>query len=317
MKARRSVIDLLKKYRIYLIFVLMFLIMAFISDAFLTRINILNMLRQISINGIIAVGMTFVLIAGGIDLSVGAVLALSSIIACDYAHPDSYPVIVPILIAVGIGAACGLVNGVIIAKGTVPAFIVTMGMMTICRGCTLLYNRGTAVLNFSKTFGRIGGGMAAGIPVPIIILFAVVLLFAFILNNTRFGRYVYAIGGNKLSAKASGINTDRITISVFVLSGILCGIAGVVLSSRVMAATVIAGIGYELNAIAAAVIGGTSLSGGLGTIGGTVVGALIIGILKNGMDLLNVSSYFQEVIQGAIIIGAVFVDQYTNSRRKK
>ncbi|MCC8108953.1 MAG: ABC transporter permease [Planctomycetes bacterium] len=317
MTEKRGVVDFLKKYRMFVIFILMFIVMTVMSDVFLTRINILNMLRQISINGIIAVGMAFVIITGGIDLSVGAILALASIIACDFAHPDTYPLIVPILIAVVIGGFVGFLNGVIVAKGNVPAFIVTMGMMTICRGLTLLYNRGTAVLNFTKDFGKIGGGVVFGIPVPIIILAVVVAFFAFVLNNTRFGRYVYAIGGNKLSARASGINTDRITISVYVLLGVLCGIAGIVLSSRVMAATVIAGTGYELNAIAAVVIGGTSLSGGLGTIGGTVVGALIIGLLKNGLDLMNISSYFQEVIQGVIIIGAVFVDQYTNSKRKQ
>ncbi len=310
-------IEILKKYRIYFIFLLMFLFMTLISDAFLTRINILNMLRQISINGIISVGMTYVLIAGGIDLSVGAVMALASIIACDYAHPDTYPVIVPIVIAIVIGAVCGFVNGFIVAKGRVPAFIVTMGMMTICRGCTLLYNRGTAVLNFSKSFSFIGGGIIFGIPVPILIFLLVVVVFAIILRNTRYGRYVYALGGNALSARASGINTDRITMSVYVISGILAATAGIVMSSRVMAATVIAGQGYELNAIAAVVIGGTSLSGGLGNIGGTVIGALIIGLLKNGMDLLNISSYFQEVIQGVIIIGAVFIDQFTNSRKRQ
>jgi ribose/xylose/arabinose/galactoside ABC-type transport system permease subunit len=312
-----GIISILKKYRIYLIFVVLFLIMSVISNVFLTRINILNMLRQISINGIISVGMTFVLIGGGIDLSVGAVLALSSIIGCDFAHPNTYPVIVPILIAIFIGAACGLTNGIITAKGHVPPFIVTMGTMTICRGAALIYNHGTAILNFSKPFGKIGGGVVLGVPIPIYIFICMVLAFAFILSRTRFGRYVYALGGNAVFAKMSGINTDRITISVYVISGILAAVAGIVLSSRVMAATVIAGEGYELDAIAAVVIGGTSLSGGLGTIGGTVAGALIIGVLNNGMDLLNITSYFQDVIQGVIIVGAVFIDQYSNAKKKQ
>jgi len=290
--------------------------MSIVSDAFLTKTNILNMIRQITINGIISVGMTFVLVAGGIDLSVGAVVALASIIGSDFAHPGTYPIIVPILVAIAVGASCGLVNGVIISKGHVPPFIVTMGMMTICRGLTLLYHKGTAVLNFSDAFGQIGGGVVLGIPVPIIIFAVIVVLFAFILSRTRFGRYIYAIGGNAVSAKVSGINTDMITIAVYVISGILAAAAGIVLTSRVMAATVIAGNGYELDAIAAAVIGGTSLSGGIGTISGTIVGALIIGILNNGLVLLNVSSYIQNVVQGIIIIVAVFIDQYTNAKKK-
>jgi ribose/xylose/arabinose/galactoside ABC-type transport system permease subunit len=308
--------ELIKKYKIVLIFLFLFVVMSIVSPAFLTETNIFNMIRQISINGIISVGMTFVLVAGGIDLSVGAVLALASIIGSDFAHPGTYPLIVPIAVAVAIGAFIGLLNGVIIAKGRVPAFIVTMGMMTICRGLTLIYHRGTAVLDFSDSFGVIGGGNLWGIPIPIIIFFVLAMVFAFILNWTRFGRYVYAIGGNAVCARISGINTSRMTIAVYVISGILAAIAGIVLTSRVMAATVIAGQGYELDAIAAVVIGGTSLSGGIGTVGGTIVGALIIGILNNGLVLLNVSSYFQNVVQGLIIIGAVFLDQYTNSKRK-
>lgn len=316
MKQNNTVMKYIKIFKIYLVFLALFIIMTFASPAFFTKMNILNLLRQLSINGIIATGMTFVIITGGIDLSVGSILALSSIVACDFIHPNTYPVIVPVLIALVIGAVCGGINGVIIAKGKVPAFIVTMGMMTICRGMTLMYNNGKAITNFDENFKVIGGGTFLSIPIPIYILILTMIVGGVLLGKMRLGRYVYAVGGNESSAKISGINVDRIIICVYVIAGILSALAGIVLSSRVITATATAGDGYELDAIAAVVIGGTSLSGGVGSVAGTLAGVLIIGVLNNGLDLLNVPSYYQQVIQGVIIIGSVFVDQYFKSKKQ-
>lgn len=309
--------DLLKyvlRYGIYIVFILLCIVLSIASPNFLNITNLMNMLRQISINGIIAVGVTFAIITGGIDLSVGSVLALSAIIACSFAHPGEYPVFVPILVGLLVGLSCGLINGFIIAKGGVAPFIVTLGMMTVARGLTLVYNGGRAVINLSDSYNEIGGGYLLRIPIPVIILLIVIAIGLFILNYMKFGRYVYAIGGNELAAKVSGLNVNSIKIWVYGIVGTLAGLAGIVLSSRVNSGTVVAGQGYELDAIAAVVIGGTSLSGGIGTISGTIAGALIIGVMNNGLDLLNVSSYYQQIVKGVIIVAAVYLDKKNNSR---
>lgn len=300
----------LNKYGIFIAFLILFACMgALRPTTFLTVSNQLNILRQISINGIIAIGMTFVIITGGIDLSVGSMLALASIISCSFAHPDEYPLIVPIIVALIIGAALGVFNGAIIAKGKVAPFIVTLGMLTIARGLTQLFNGGRPINNLSKSFNFIGGGSVLGIPVPVLIFAIIVLVGWFLLNKTRFGRYVYAIGGNETTAKVSGINIEGVYIMVYTLMGTLSALSGLVLSARVETATVIAGTGYELDAIAAVIIGGTSTSGGRGTIQGTIIGVLIMGVLSNGLDLIGVSSYYQQIIKGFIIIGAVLLDK--------
>ena len=299
----------LSKYGIYFAFLLLTGILAIVSPPFLTPSNIINILRQISVNGIIAVGMTLVIITAGIDLSVGSVVALSAVIATSYAHPGEYPLIVPLMLGLLAGLACGTVNGLLIAKKKLAPFIVTLGMMTAARGIGLVYTSGQPVSNLSDSYDQIGGGYFIGIPLPVIIFLAVALCGAFLLRYTRFGRYVYAVGGNELAAKVSGINTDRIIITVYALTGALSGLAGIVLSSRIMSASPSLGQGYELDAIAAVVIGGTSLSGGVGTIAGTVVGALIIGVMNNGLDMLNVSSYWQLIVKGLIIVLAVFLDK--------
>ncbi|HEY8890486.1 MAG TPA: ribose ABC transporter permease [Clostridium sp.] len=304
----------LLEYGIYIVFILLCIILTLANENFLTVDNVMNILRQISINGIIAVGMTFIIITGGIDLSPGSVLAFSSIVACDFAHPGQYPLIVSIIIGVGIGLLCGLANGFIIAKGKVAPFIVTLGMLTTARGLTLVYKSGRPVIDLSTSYNNIGGGYIIGIPIPVIILIVVIVLANFILKYTRFGRHVYAIGGNEVSAEVSGLNINKIKILVYGLAGTLTGLAGVILSSRVMAGTVVAGQGYELDAIAAVVIGGTSLSGGKGSIKGTVIGALIIGVMNNGLDLLNVPSYYQQIVKGVIIVGAVYFDKKNNSK---
>ena len=309
----RTAAAFFSKYGIYFAFVVLAGTLAVTSPPFRTLSNIENILQQISVNGIIAIGMTMVIITGGIDLSVGSVLALSAVVATSFAHPDKYPLIVPILLGVVVGLACGAVNGLLVAKKRLAPFIVTLGMMTVARGMALVYTGGRPVINLSDSYNEIGGGILGPIPFPALIFFAAVLLGAFILHFTRFGRYVYAVGGNELAAKVSGVNTDRVLIGVYALTGALSGAAGIVLSSRIMSGPPATGEGSELDAIAAVVIGGTSLSGGIGSIAGTIVGVLIIGVMNNGLDLLNVSSYWQQIVKGLIIVLAVLLDRKSKS----
>lgn len=293
------------------------MVLSVTTSGFLTEKNIINVLRQVSYNGVIAVGMTFVIITGNIDLSVGGVVGLAAIVACDFAHPGEYPLIIPILVALGIGALVGLINGIGIAYGHVPAFIMTLGTNTILRGVIMLYNNGKPVLNLSEQYQAIGSGYLGKIPIPVIILIAVLLLGWFILNKTRFGRHVLAVGGNEQAARVSGINTKLVKITVYIMSGIFSAIAGMIISARVNAGSPTLGTGYENDAIAAAVIGGTSMMGGQGSMIGTIGGILIIGVMNNGLDLLNVSSYYQQVAKGIIIIAAVLFDMLSKSRKSK
>lgn len=301
-------------YWIYFALIFICLILSLSSDHFLTLSNITNVIRQVSFNGILAIGLTFVIITGGIDLSVGAVLALSGVIAASFSVIDSNPLPLPIAMLLGLaaGALCGLLNGILVTKGKMAAFIVTMVVMTVARGVTLVYSDGRPVVNFTDGFRKVGGGYLLGLPIPIIVLAIVVIISYFVLNHTKFGRHLYAVGGNEQAAKASGLNVHRIKIWVYVISGTLAGLTGIVLVSRVNAASPITGMGYELDAIAAAVIGGSSLTGGRGFIMGSIIGALIIGIISNGLDIMNVSAYYQQIIKGAIICGAVLLDRKNN-----
>lgn len=305
----KNIQHILAKYGIFIAFLLLVGVLSIISQPFLKPSNLINILRQTSVNGIIAIGMTLIIISGGIDLSVGSLLALSAVIATSFAHPGEHSLIVPLLIGLLVGTTGGAINGFIIAKKRIAPFIATLGMMTAARGLALVYTNGRPVINLSNEYNKIGGSYLAGIPLPVIIFILIILIGIFILHFTRFGRYVYAIGGNELAAKVSGINTIRIKIGVYAFSGALAGLAGIVLSSRVMSGSAATGQGYELDAIAAVIIGGTSLKGGVGTIAGTIVGALIIGVMNNGLDLLNVSSYWQQIVKGLIIVLAVLLDR--------
>jgi len=297
------------KYGIFCAFALLAGALAVVSPSFLTESNLVNVLRQSSVNGIIAVGMTLVIITAGIDLSVGSLLALAAVVAASLAHPGTHAWPIPILAGVAVGLAGGLLNGLLVAKKRLAPFIVTLGMMTAARGLALVYTSGRPVIGLSDSYRGIGGAAWVGVPVPILIFAAVVGLGIFALHFTRFGRYVFAVGGNELAAKVSGVDTDGVLIGVYALSGAMAGLAGIVLSSRVMSASPAMGEGYELDAIAAVVIGGTSLSGGIGSIAGTIAGVLIIGVMNNGLDMLNVSSYWQQVAKGLIIVAAVLLDR--------
>ena len=294
--------------------------LAVAAPKFLTGMNLINVVRQISINGILAIGVTYVLLTGGVDLSLGSIVALSGVVAAGSAHRGDYPVIVPVLMGVLAGTACGAVNGAIITRGRVAPFIVTLGMMTAARGLALVISQGRPVSNLSPEFTRLGGdvpgihlpigdGAWAGLPIPVVILFAVALGSAVFLNNLRLGRHIYAVGGNEHAALAAGIRVEAVKGFAYLLCGALAGLAGVVLAARITTGQPNAGMGYELDAIAAVVIGGTSLSGGVGGVGGTLLGALLMGVINNGLDLLNVSSYYQQIIKGLIIVGAVWLDR--------
>ncbi|HTV43519.1 MAG TPA: ABC transporter permease [Candidatus Sulfotelmatobacter sp.] len=310
----RSAGDFFSKYGIYFAFVILAGTLAIWKPSFRTLGNIDDIFQQVSVNGILAIGMTLVIITAGIDLSVGSVLALSAVVATSFAKANDqgvpyHPLIMPLALGVLTGLACGAVNGVLIAKRRLAPFIVTLGMMTVARGLALVYSQGRPEISLSDAYDAIGEGLAG----PGGIVLATVLAGIFILHFTRFGRYVYAVGGNELAAKVSGVNTDRVLIGVYAIAGALAGVAGIVESSRVTSGSPSAGGGYELNAIAAVVIGGTSLNGGIGTMGGTIVGVLIIGVMNNGLDLLQVSSYWQQVVKGAIIVCAVLLDRKSRS----
>jgi len=309
-KVQTGAKNFFSSYGIYFVLILMVGILSIISPAFFTVQNIINVLRQISINGILAIGVTLIIVTGGIDLSLGSILALAGVVATNHAHPEPYyPLALIILMGIAVGALCGLVNGSIVAYSRVSPFIVTLGMMTVARGVTFVYTDGRPIIKLTKEYQYIGQGVFLGIPLPIYILLFIGIVGFVILHKSKYGRHIYAIGGNEMAAKVSGINVARIKLFVYTFAGALCGLAGIMLASRTNAATPNAGSGYELDAIAAAVLGGTSTSGGRGTIYGTIVGVLIMGVLSNGLDILNVSSYIQQIVKGVIIVGAVWVDQ--------
>ena len=285
-------------------------IISIMSPSFLTMNNLLNVLRQVSINALIAFGMTFVILTGGIDLSVGSILALTGAVTAGMMSGGLDPILAMIL-GVLLGVLLGAINGLIIAKGKVAPFIATLATMTIFRGLTLVYTEGRPIsgLGDSMAFQMLGKGYFFGIPFPVITMAISFAVLYFILKKTTFGRRVYAVGGNEEASRLSGINVDRIKIYVYSLAGGLTAIAALILTSRLNSAQPTAGNMFELDAIAAVVLGGTSLTGGRGWIVGTLVGALIIGVLNNGLNLIGVSSFFQQVVKGAVILIAVLLDR--------
>ncbi|WP_411063295.1 ribose ABC transporter permease [Vibrio rotiferianus] len=292
---------------------LLFLIVvvSFLNPNFFTVDNILNILRQTSVNAIIAVGMTLVILTAGIDLSVGSVLALCGAFAASMIALE-VPVLIAVPTALFAGAALGAISGIIIATGKVQAFIATLVTMTLLRGVTMVYTDGrpisTGFTDTADAFAWFGTGYALGIPVPVWLMVIVFAAAWYLLNHTRFGRYVYALGGNESATRLSGINVDRVKIGVYAICGMLAALAGIIVTSRLSSAQPTAGMGYELDAIAAVVLGGTSLMGGKGRIMGTLIGALIIGFLNNALNLLDVSSYYQMIAKAVVILLAVLVD---------
>ncbi len=303
--------ELITRYGIYLAFLIMCAFFATQNAVFLTPTNLINILRQVSFNAILAMGMTIVIITGGIDLSVGSVLALSAVVTASLVRATNplLPVAVAIGIGLGIGALCGLFSGLVVTKGRKPPFIATLVMMTIARGAAQLFTKGRPVTGLQADFAFLGSGFLFGVPVPIYIMGLVILVAYLILNQFRLGRYIYAVGGNEASARASGIKVGLVKNFAYIFSGVLAALVGIVLAARLNSAAPVLGSGYELDAIAAAVIGGTSMDGGRGNVIGTLVGALIIGTISNGLDILNVSAYWQQIIKGLIILVAVLLDR--------
>jgi len=244
-----------------------------------------------------------------VDLSLGSVVALAGVVAAGFAHPAAYPVIVPVAIGIATGAVCGGVNGWVVTRGRVAPFIATLGMMTAARGLALVVSAGKPVSNLSRGFNFIGSGDIAGIPLPVSILVLVALVSHLFLKDFKLGRHIYAVGGSENAARASGLNVGAVKMFAYTFCGAMAGLAGVVLAGRITTGQPNAGVGYELDAIAAVVIGGTSLNGGVGGVGGTVLGAFLMGVINNGLDLLNVSSYYQQIVKGVIIAGAVWLDR--------
>jgi ribose transport system permease protein len=286
-----------------------------LSPYFLTVSNLLNIAEQTSIIAVVAAGMTFVIITAGIDLSVGSLLAFSGVVmASSLAAGRSIPLALTIGLLVGL--ACGIGNGVLISIGRLPPFIATLGMMSIARGAALLFTQGRPISGFSETFRSIATTDVLRVPFPVIVMIAVYAISHLILTRTKLGRYAYAIGGNETTAYLSGVNVRLYKTAVYGLSGMCSALAAVLLTARLNSAQPIAGINYELDAIAAVVIGGTSLMGGEGTVSGTLIGALIIGVLRNGLNLLAVSSFIQQIVIGSVIVTAVLLDTFFKRRKK-
>jgi putative xylitol transport system permease protein len=315
-------LDWVAKYGILLALILICVGLAIGNEYFLSTRNILNVLRQTSINGILAIGMTFVILTRGIDLSVGSVVAFAGVVSASLATTSStamvaggpYPALLALAAGLAVGMASGAINGVIVSRFAVPAFVATLGMLSAARGLTLLYAGGRPVPALTPEYRFIGTGDLFGIPMPVVIFALVFLLAWWVLGATRFGRNVYAVGGNPHAATVAGINVRRTRLMVYVISGGLAGLAGMILAARTGSALTQAGIAYELDAIAAVVIGGTSLAGGVGRVTGTLIGALLIGVVNNGLDLMGVESYYQQVIKGVLIVAAVMLDQARNRR---
>jgi len=289
---------------------------SFQSEQFPTWTNFVLILNQISVNAILAFGVTFVIIAGGIDLSLGSILAVSGVVAALFAKEDSGSVGLSILLALFVGTLMGLINGLITVFSKVPPFIVTLGSMTIGRGLALLISDGKPVSGLLESFNSIGNGDLFGIPYSIILLMLTFLISTFLLDHSILGRYIKAIGGNEMAAFVSGISVNKIKCMVYGLSGLFAAIGAVLLTARINTGQPNAGLGFELDAIAAVIIGGTSTKGGKGSMLGTFIGVFFIGIINNGLDLLNVSAYWQQVVMGGIIILAVLFDRlYSHSSK--
>ena len=308
----------IREFGIIVAFIIILVSLMIISpSAFASPRNLVGIVRQAAINGILACGMMFVIISNGIDLSVGSTVALSGVIAAHFAHPDSYPLIVPIVLALLIGSFVGVINGVGVAYGNIPPFIITLATMTAVRGVALIVSGGSPVFGLSDTFKGIASGTIGNTILPVLAVYFlfVLLLSGFILTKTVFGRRIYAIGGNESAAAVSGINIKRMRVVIYAISGTLAGFAGFLLASRTYQGSPTAGQSYELDAIAAVIIGGISMSGGSGKWYGTLIGALLLAVLANGLDILNVSSNYQMIIKGCIITLAVLVD--INSKKKQ
>jgi len=304
--------NLISEFSLIAVFIAEVIIFSQLSPYFLTADNLLNVSLQASITAIIAAGMTFVILTAGIDLSVGSLVALSGVIATSLLKIDAPGFIVFLIAILGgiiFGATSGTAAGIFITKFKITPFIVTLALMTIWRGAAFVYTEGRPVWGLPEAFSTLGGDRILGVPIPTVIMFLVFISAHIVLTKTKFGRYVYAVGGNLEAARLAGIKTNQILISVYIISGVLSSVSGILLASRMNSGQPNAGLMYELDVIAAVVVGGTSLFGGRGTIIGTFIGSMLIAVLRNGLNLINVGSYIQQVIVGVVILLAVLLDQ--------
>ncbi|NLY45673.1 MAG: ribose ABC transporter permease [Tissierella sp.] len=311
--------EILNKIRPLIGLLIFSILIRILSPRFLTKSNLFNVFRQTSINAIIAAGMTFVILTAGIDLSVGSILGFSGAIAASMLASGNN-IFLALVVALIIGGLSGMLNGVIITKGKVQPFIATLAIMILLRGATMVFTNGRPIAvpaaSVSPIFRWIGTGELLGVPVPVVMMVFVFIICYYILNHTQFGRHIYAVGGNEEASLLSGVNTDKVKILAYTISGILAAVAGIIVTSRLSSAQPTAGDGYELDAIAAVVLGGTSLVGGQGTVIGTIIGALIIGILNNALNLMDVQSYYQMIAKAIVILIAVLLDRKGKSKSK-
>ncbi len=316
--------NIMTKYGMLVALIFLCVIITLLNENFIRPQNLINILRQVSTIGIVAFGVTLVIISGGIDLSSGSIVAFSGVITASLVQlePNIWTGLASGNLILGLaggliaGILAGAINGTIIALTKIPPFIATLGMMQIARGATLVFSSGRPIDKLLDGYLYIGTGSIFGIPIPVVIYLLLGIIAAIILKKMRIGKYIYAIGGSEQAAKVCGINIARVKIFIYSFAGMMAGFSAIILTARVSSGNPTAGEGYELDAIAAAVIGGASLSGGIGSIFGTVIGALIIGVLNNGLTLLNVSPYLQQIIKGIILIGAVMADAYKNKQTK-
>ena len=307
MKDTKRTKALISEYFIFVIFIALVIVLTCLKPSFIQPGNLVNILKQASINGILAFGMMFVIIAGGFDMSVGSTVAFTGVLAAMLGQ-GQYPLIVPLLVAMLAGLAVGVVNGVGVAVGDLPPFIMTLGTMTAVRGLALLISNGKPVIGISAEYKAIAASSVLGVPMLAVFLVVVILICSFVLAKTVYGRRVYACGGNLLAARGSGINTTKIRISTFAIAGLLAGLSGFLMTSRVTIGQPNAAQSYEMDAITACVVGGVSMSGGVGKSWGVVVGCLLITVIANGLDIMGVSSHWQKIVKGAIIVLAVLLD---------
>lgn len=306
---KESLREFFKKTGILWVMVVLVLIMSIISPTFFTSRNLINVAKQASITSVIGVGMTFVLITGGIDLSVGSVMALSGTLAASVAVADkNMPILAVIFVGAALGTLCGLINGIGVSYIGFPPFIMTLGMMTIARGIPLVYTNGTPIFGLSDAFNALANSRILGIPTLVYYMVVISIIGYVILSKTVLGRQIYGIGGNEEAARLSGVPVARLKMLVYVFSGFLAGIAGILICSRITSGNGTVAEGYEMNAISAAVIGGVSMTGGSGSVLGMVVGAMILTIIQNSFDIMGVNSFYQDIIKGIIILLAVFLD---------
>jgi ribose transport system permease protein len=293
---------------IMIVIVLIGLILSFLSPVFLSPNNLLTVLLQITTNTYIALGMASVMILGGIDLSVGSIVAMSGTLTVGFMVLNHQPMWLAVMLGLSTGAAIGLINGLVVAFFKIPSFIVTLAMLNVARGVAYVYSGGRSTRMMTPAFTNIGSGYLWVFPLPVLYMVILIAIFFVALNRTKFGTYIYAIGGNRESARLSGVPIKKVEIATFTISGLLAAFAGIVLSARMFSGQPSVGIGYELDAIAACVLGGVSMAGGVGRISGTILGAVVIGIISNGLNLINVSSFWQLIVKGIIILIAVVID---------